>query len=147
MGYHVRRIDPFWKASPVVLIIAIVGALIAAFGLTRQPPNMVVAASGGAVMAVGVLLASKPAISAVLGCLGIFGGLVTFVFLPNQSAVDMPFWLKLVASLMFALLYMVLMDALILVVAALYNFFAGSLGGLLLEIEPTGQAGQSEGEV
>ena len=35
MGYHVRRIDPFWKASPVVLIIAIAGALVAAFGLTR----------------------------------------------------------------------------------------------------------------
>jgi len=99
------------------------------------------------VMSVGVLLASKPALSAVLGCLGFFGGLVTFVVLPNASTMDMPMWLKLVAALMFALLYMVLMDALILVVAALYNFFAGSLGGLLLEIEPTGQAGQSEGEV
>jgi hypothetical protein len=141
MGYHVRRIDPFWKASPVVLTVAVIGALVAMFGYTRQ--NMAVAAVGAVVMAVGVLLATKPAVSTVLGCLGFFGGLITFVLMPNVNTSDMALWLKLVSTVLFAALYMVLMDALILVVAALYNFFAGSMGGIQLEIEPTGQ---TEGE-
>lgn len=141
MGYHVRRIDPFWKASPLVLTVALLGALVAMFGYARQ--NMVVAIVGAAVMGIGILLAAKPAISAVLGCLGFFGGLVTFVFMPSANTEGMSILMKLVSTVLFSLLYMVLMDALILVVAVLYNFFGGSLGGLNLEIEPTGPA---EGE-
>lgn len=143
MGYHVRRIDPFWKASPVVLTVAVIGALIAMFGYTRL--NYLVAAAGAIIMAVGVLMATKPAVSSILGCLGFFGGLITFVLMPNVNTADMSMWMKLVSTVLFAALYMVLMDALVLVVSALYNFFAGSLGGLLLEIEPTGQA-ETEGE-
>ncbi|HAH06521.1 MAG TPA: hypothetical protein DCM05_08345 [Elusimicrobia bacterium] len=150
MGYHVRRIDPFWKASPVVLTVAVIGALAAMFGYTRWVVDysrayLVIMGIGALMMAAGVLLATKPAVSAILGCLGFLGGLITFVLMPNVNTVDMSMGMRMVSALMFTVLYMVLMDALILVVAALYNFFAGSLGGLLLEIEPTGQA-ETEGE-
>ncbi|MFA6030645.1 MAG: hypothetical protein WC969_12380 [Elusimicrobiota bacterium] len=140
MSYNIRRIDPFWKASPVVLAVAIIGAVIAMFGYTKG--NMLIAGVGALAMAVGVLLAAKPALSLVLGCLGLFGGLVTFVLMPNMQTADMSLPMKLLSTLLFTVLYMVLMDALVLVVAALYNFFGGTLGGITVEFE----GGQAEGE-
>lgn len=135
MSYHVKRIDPFWKASPVVLAVAAIGLVLALFGY--QKAQMAIAGVGAALLAVGVLMATKPAVSAILGSLGLFGGLVTFVILPNPQTDGLGFGLKLVSTGFFALLYMVLMDALVLVVSALYNFFGGGLGlgGIRLDIE------------
>jgi hypothetical protein len=144
MGYQVRRIDPFWKAGPVVLSVAVAGALVAMFGYTRN--LLVVAFPGGVVMALAVLIATKPSVSAVLGSLGLLGGLVTFVVMPSLSAQGMSIPMRLVSALFFAVLYMVLMDALALVVSALYNLAVGGLGlsGVHLDIDTGGQS-ESEG--
>ena len=135
MSYRIRRIDPFWIAHPVVIAAAVVGMLLALGGYAKN--NIALSIIGGVSMAGGVLAATKPAVSAVLGSLGFFGGLITFVILPNPQLADSPLFWKLVSTLFFALLYMVLMDALVLLVSALYNFFGNSvnLGGIHLEIE------------
>jgi hypothetical protein len=69
--------------------------------------------------------------------LGFAAGLATnFLSLtPGSLAMSVP--LRLVSTIVFSATYMVLMDAAVLVVAALYNFFAsvGSLGGIQLEFE------------
>lgn len=135
MSYHIRRIDPFWNANPLILALAAGGAVVALFGYSKS--NLLVAGLGAAAMGAGTLMAAKPAVSAMLGTLGLFGGLVTFVFMPNANTADMTLPFKLLSTLLFSLLYMVLMDALVLVVAALYNFFGASLGGIHMEIEET----------
>ena len=135
MSYRLRRIDPFWKPSPVVLGVAGVGLVIGLFGFSRQ--SWLLMLIGGIALTVGVLMAAKPAVSAVLGCLGLFGGLVTFVIMPNAQMTGLAVTWRLIATVVFSLLYMVLMDALVMVVAALYNFFNDSLGwgGIHLDFE------------
>jgi len=135
MSYRIRRIDPFWIAHPAVIAAAVIGMLLALTGYAKN--NIALSIIGGVAMSGGVIAATKPAVSAVLGSLGFFGGLVTFVILPNPQLADSPLFWKLVSTLFFALLYMVLMDALVLLVSALYNFFGNSvnLGGIHLEIE------------
>ena len=73
----------------------------------------------------------------MLGTVGLAGGLLSFVVVPNLSAAGMSLGLKLVATLMFAVFYMVLMDAVILVLAVLYNLFSDTLGlsAVRLELE------------
>jgi len=135
MSYRIRRIDPFWIAHPLVITAAVAGVVVALFGYTKN--NVAVSIVGGIMMSVGVLVATKPAVSGVLGSLGFLGGIVTFVILPNPQLAGSPFFWKLVSALFFGLLYMVLMDALVLVVSALYNLFGSTLnlGGIHLEFE------------
>jgi hypothetical protein len=143
MSYRIRRIDPFWLPHPAVLVAAGVGLVVGLLGYQKQ--NLVLALIGAVAMGGGILVATKPAVSAVLGSLGLFGGLVTFVIQPNSNLVGLSVLWRLVSTLFFALLYMVLMDALVLVVSALYNFFGGSMnmGGIHLDIEES--ADSSEG--
>lgn len=138
MSYRIRRIDPFWMPHPAVLAIAGVGLAVGLVGY--QKANTILSLIGGVAMGGGVLVATRPAVSAVLGTLGVFGGLVTFVIMPGPQVAPLSLMWRLVSTIFFALLYMVLMDALVLVVAALYNFFGGAmnLGGISLEIEETG---------
>ena len=142
MSYRIRRIDPFWMPHPAVLAVAGIGLIVGLFGYQKQ--SLPLSLIGGIAMGGGILVATKPAVSAVLGSLGLFGGLVTFVIMPNPQLVNLSVLWRLVSTLFFALLYMVLMDALVLVVSALYNFFGGSLnmGGIHLDIE---ESGDSEG--
>lgn len=142
MSYQVKRIDPYWITHPAVGLAVAAGAVVGAFGvLSGKTPF---AAAGGVLVGVGVLLAAKVVISAVLGTLGLFGGLVTFVLLPNRQMLDMGTGWKCVSALFFALLYMVLMDALVLGVAVLYNLFGAALGGLSVDLEGEGE-GSGEG--
>ena len=62
MSYHIRRIDPFWNANPLILALAVGGAMLALFGYSKS--NLIVAGVGAAAMGVGVLMATKPAVSA-----------------------------------------------------------------------------------
>jgi len=125
----------------MVIGLAVVGVVLALVGYSRN--SLPLSIIGGLAMAGGVLTATKPAVSGVLGSLGFFGGLVTFIILPNPQMADSPIFWKLVSTLFFAVLYMVLMDALVLVVCALYNFFGASLnaGGIHLEIEEADDGG------
>ncbi len=144
MSYRIRRIDPFWIAHPVVIAAAVIGMLLALAGYAKN--NVALSIIGGVAMSGGVLAATRPAVSGVLGTLGFFGGLVTFVILPNPQLADSPLFWKLVSTLFFALLYMVLMDALVLLVSALYNFFGNSvkLGGIHLEFEEVEDSGEEQ---
>ena len=137
MSYRIKRIDPFWIAHPGVIAIAVLGVVLALVGYSKN--NIAIQIVGGVMMSGGVLVATKHAVSAVLGALGLIGGLVTFVVLPNPELATTPLGWRLVSTGFFALLYMVLMDALVLVVCGLYNLFGGTLnlGVLELDIEET----------
>lgn len=145
MSYQIKRINPFWWAHPVVLGVAVVGLALALFGYKRGMWPL--ALIGAVVMSIGVLMATRPAVSAVLGTLGLFGGLVTFVVLPSPQTADLSVLLRMFSTLLFAFFYMVLMDALVLVVSALYNFFGGgmNLGGIQLEFEETAEGAEEQG--
>ena len=138
MAYRVRRIDPFWLAHPAGIAAAVIGLVLALFGYSKGNPSLSIV--GGVLLGIGVLVATKPAVTGVLATLGFFGGIVNFVVLPNAQLGGASLPWKLVSTLFFALLYTVLMEALVLVVAALYNLFAGSMnaGALEIEIEDSG---------
>ena len=133
MSYQIKRIDPYWMTHPMVPILVAAGAVIALIG--HQTDRNFIGIVGVVVMGVAVLVATKPVLSAVLGTLGVFGGLVTFVVLPNPQMVGMSLLLKLLSTLLFAALYMVLMDALVLAIAFLYNLFGAGLRGISLDLE------------
>jgi len=135
MTQQLKRIDPYWITHPIIPTGVAVGAILALIGYLKAAT--VLAAVGGGVAALMILLAARPVISAVLGTLGLAGGLLSFVVVPNLSAAGMSIPLKLVATLMFAVFYMVLMDALVLVLTVLYNLFSDTLGlsAVRLELE------------
>jgi hypothetical protein len=135
MTQQLKRIDPYWHTHPMIPTGVAVGAILALIGYLKAAT--VLAAVGGGVAALAILFAARPVISAVLGTLGLAGGLLSFVVVPNLSAAGMSIPLKLVATLMFAVFYMVLMDALVLVLTVLYNLFSDTLGlsAVRLELE------------
>lgn len=135
MSYRVRRIDPYWIRNPILPAVAVLGVGAALFFINRAA--IVPAIAGAVIGGIAVILATKPAVSAVMATLGLLGGLTTFVLVPNAQNAAMPIGLKLLSTLLFTLFYAVLMDGVVLLVAVLYNLFAGAvgLGGLSLELE------------
>ena len=135
MSYRVRRIDPFWITNPILPVVAIVGAGAALALINRNAvmPAIAAAVVGG----IAIILATQPAVSAVLGTLGLLGGLMTFVLVPNVQNASMALSMRLLSTLLFTLFYTVLMDGVVLLVAVLYNLFAGGLGlgGLSFDLE------------
>jgi hypothetical protein len=79
-----------------------------------------------------LVLSSMPA---MLFILGLIGGFLTFVVLPNPQLDPMTILQKLMSAGLFALLYMFLMIALLTVVAFLYNFFTQMLGMKGIRVE------------
>ena len=141
MSYRVKRIDPYWIKNPILPVVAVAGVLAALALVTRDmvPLAVVAAVVGG----LAVILSTKPAVSAVLGTLGLIGGLTTFVLVPNSQNAAMTLPLKLLSTILFTLFYTVLMDGVVLLIAVLYNLFAGAigLGGLSLDLEDEGAEG------
>ena len=135
MTQQLKRVDPYWHTHPMIPTGVAVGGILALIGYLKAAT--VLAVAGGAVAALAILFAARPVLSAVLGTLGVAGGLLSVVVVPNLSAAGMTLPLKLVAALMFAGFYMVLMDALLLVLAVLYNLFSDTLGmsSVRLELE------------
>jgi hypothetical protein len=133
MTQQVKRIDPYWHTHPMIPTGVAVGGILALIGYLKAAT--VLAVVGGSVAALAILFAARPVMSAVLGTLGLAGGLLSFVIVPNLSASGMSLPLKLVAALMFAIFYMVLMDALILVLAVLYNLFSDTFGMSALRLD------------
>lgn len=135
MAYRLKRIDPFWHTHPMIPTAVAIGGILGFVGFYLQKP--MIAGLGALVAGGAIIAAARLVISALLGALGLFGGLVTFVLVPNLNAAGMSLWMRLVSTALFAIFYMVLMDALVLVIAVLYNFFSGvlGLGGLGLEFE------------
>ena len=133
MSYHVRRIDPYWLTHPLITAAVVGGAALGSAGVVGQRASL--AWTGVGLVAVGVLLAAKPVVSAVLGTLGVAGGLLQFVVLPNRETYGWPMFQKLGSGVIFGLLYMIVMDSFVLAVAVLYNFFGALAGGVKLDIE------------
>lgn len=133
MSYQIKRIDPYWMTHPFIPVLVAAGAVIALIG--HQINNNFIGIVGVAVGSIAVLAATKPVLSAVLATLGLVGGVVTFIVLPNPQMIGMTFILKLLSTLLFAALYMVLMDALVLAIAFLYNLFGAGLRGISLDLE------------
>jgi hypothetical protein len=143
MSYRVKRIDPYWIKNPVLPAVAVAGLLGALALVSRE---MVAPAIGSALVGgAAVILATSPAVSAVLGTLGLIGGLMTFVFVPNPQNATMALPMRLLSTLLFMLFYTVLMDGVVLLVAVLYNLFAGGigLGGLTFDFEDEAGAGEA----
>lgn len=138
MSYRVKRIDPFWIKNPILPVVAIVGVLIALVGV--QQVKTAVAIGGAVIGGLAIFLSTRPAVSAVLGTLGLLGGIVTFLAVPSPSTLGMTMGLRLVSTLLFTVFYTVLMDGVVLLVAVLYNLFAGvvGLGGFSVELEDEG---------
>jgi hypothetical protein len=138
MSYRVRRIDPYWIKNPILPVIAVAGVGAALALITRDmvPLAVISAVIGG----LAVIASTKPAVSAVLGTLGLIGGLTTFILVPNSQNATMTLPLKLLSTVLFTLFYAVLMDGVVLLIAVLYNLFAGAigLGGLTLDLEDEG---------
>ncbi|KAF0127279.1 MAG: hypothetical protein FD189_346 [Elusimicrobia bacterium] len=81
-----------------------------------------------------LVLSSVPA---VLFFLGVLGGVITFFFVQNPQVAYMGFGQKLLAVSVFSLLYMLLMAALIVIAAFIYNILTTVVGlrGVRFEIE------------
>src|SRR5262245_40151640 len=126
MSYQLKRINPFWLTHPMIPTGVAVGAICGVIGYVTQ--RFPIALIGGGVAGVAVFLAARPVVSSVCGLLGLLGGMVRFVLIPDVNLVGMSPAMRLVSALLFALFYMVLMDALVLVIAVLYNLFAGVFG-------------------
>ncbi len=139
MSYQVRRIDPYWHAHPVVPVLVVVGAAIGVVGYQSQ--QWALTSAGLLLAAASVVFATKLVVSAVLGTLGLLGGVATFILWPNVQMAGASLLMKAVAAVLFGLAYMVCMDALVLTIALLYNLYSTALPGLALEFEE----GPSEG--
>ncbi|MBI3564691.1 MAG: hypothetical protein HY079_05795 [Elusimicrobia bacterium] len=139
MSYRVKRIDPYWIKNPILPVVALVGVGIALALVSRDmmAPAVIAAAIGG----IAVIASTKPAVSAVLGTLGLIGGLVTFILVPNAQNAAMTAPLRLLSTVLFTLFYTILMDGVVLIIAVLYNLFAGvvGLGGVSLDLEDEGE--------
>ena len=138
MSYRVKRIDPYWIKNPVLPAVAAVAVAVALVAVRREVFSVAI---GGAVIGgLALFLSTKPAVSAVLGTLGLLGGFTTFILVPNSQNAVMTVPLKLLSTLLFTLFYTVLMDGVVLLVAVLYNLFAGALGlgGLSVDLEDEG---------
>lgn len=131
MAYRIKRIDPFWLKSPAVPGIAVAAA--AAALIAAQAGRAPLAAAAACACGVAVFLATKPALSGVFAVFGLLGGLVTFLGGPSGGLSPL---MRALATAGFSLFYMVLMDGVVLAVAAIYNMFARSgLRGLSLSLE------------
>ncbi len=142
MSYRVKRIDPYWFKHPILPIAVFLGAALAlGAGFASKPP---VAVLGVIIAAVAILLSTRPAITGTVMLLGFLGGLVTFVISPNSSNASLTPMQKAMSVGFYTLFYAVLTEGALLLLAVVYNFFAGvsSLGGLSLELEDEGGAGQ-----
>ncbi len=83
-------------------------------------------------------------VPAVLACLGLLGGLITFFLIDNPQVSYMAFGQKLLASAVFSVLYMLLMAALIVTASFIYNVLTSVLGmsGVRFEIEEVTEGDQ-----
>lgn len=137
MSYQLKRINPFWHTHPLIPVAVVIGGMLGLMGYLKQVWALTIV--GGLVAGVAILFAARPAVSALLATLGALGGLVTFVIAPDLNASTFSAPWKIASILFYAMFYTVLMDAVVLVVSVIYNFFAGvvGLGGIRLEFEQT----------
>lgn len=135
MSYQLKRINPFWHNHPMIPTAVIIGGICGLIGFQTSRP--VIGGIGALVAAAGVLWGNLPLVSAVLGTMGVLGGILTFILVPNPNAVGMTLPMKLVSTGLFAIFYMILMGALLMIVTAIYNAYSNLVGlrSIRLELE------------
>ncbi|MEK7389846.1 MAG: hypothetical protein AAB036_09110 [Elusimicrobiota bacterium] len=135
MSYRVKRIDPYWFTHPAIPVAVFVGVLLA-LGAGFAGSH-VIAVIGAAVASVGILLATRPAITGTVMLLGFLGGLVTFVISPNAQNQLLNVAQKAMSVGFYTVFYAVLTEGALLLLSVVYNFFSAvsSLGGLSLDLE------------
>lgn len=145
MSYRIRRIDPFWLAHPLVYGLIAVGLVLG--GLGYKKGSLLILGMGSAVTVIGLALATRPVVSAMFATMGFFGGLLHFALFPGPQVLDMTWGWRIFSWIVFMALYMGLMNALVLVICALYNFWGVtvSMGGINLDIEEV-DGGEGAGE-
>src|SRR5437870_772991 len=126
MSYHIKRIDPYWMTHPLVGAGVAGGVALCAVGVMIS--SAFLAVGGLIITGVAAFLATRVAVSAVLLSLGFFGGLATFILFPAKDVATMSLAMRGLSTIVFTLLYAVLMDAIVLTAAFLYNLF-GALWG------------------
>lgn len=148
MNYQIRRIDPYWFAHPAILVAAIGGAVIAYIGIVLGEGNPAGMASrlmvitGSSVCGLAILAAIKPSISATMGILGLVGYGYSIFIMPDVQMIGQSFLQKLLATVLAAAIYTVLLDALVLAAAFFYNLFGTMWGGIQLDIEQSNPGGE-----
>ena len=138
MSYRVKRIDPYWFTHPALPVAVFAGALTAlGAGFAGSP---VVAVAGALTASVGIILATRPAITGTVMLLGFLGGLVTFVISPNSQNAALSMGQKAMSVGFYTIFYAVLTEGALLLLSVVYNFFSAfsSLGGLSLDLEDAG---------
>lgn len=135
MSYQLKRINPFWHTHPMIPTGVAIGGILGLVGYVSG--KAVLGGAGALVAGAAVLFATRPAVSALFVTLGLLGGIVRFGLQPDLNAASLAPALRWGAALAFGLFYMVLMDAVVLAVAVLYNLFTGVVGlsGLRFELE------------
>jgi hypothetical protein len=135
MSYQLRRINPFWFTHPMIPTGVAIGLILGAIGYFTQ--RSALGGVGAVVAGIAILAATRPAVSTLFLTLGLLGGVVRFALQPDLNAASLSPLLRWGAAGAFGLFYMVLMDAVVLVVAVLYNLFTGVVGlsGLRLELD------------
>ncbi|MBI4249351.1 MAG: hypothetical protein HY611_07595 [Elusimicrobia bacterium] len=136
MNLKLKRIDIHWVSHPGIYAGVALGVLLLLGGLLTS--QIVLLVAGGVITGVCIFLATKMVLSVSLWLLGLFGGLVTFVLVPNPQMGEMGVVTRLLATGLFSVLYMCLMDALLHVAFFLYNFFINTVGldGINLIYDP-----------
>jgi hypothetical protein len=145
MSHQIKRIDVVRSGNPVFVGVAIVGLALAFVGFKTQ--RLYVMALGGLLYAAAVLLMAKPVISTLLAILGVGGGMLTFFLLPNPEMAGTPFTTRLLATVLFSVLYLALMDTLILIASFLYNMLVENvgMGGIRMELSEDEAAAEEAG--
>ena len=87
MSYQLKRINPFWHTHPMIPTGVAIGAILAVIGFVTG--KAIIGGLGGLIVAGAILFATRPVLSALLGTLGLLGGLAQFVVLPNMNAASM----------------------------------------------------------
>ena len=139
MDYQLKRINPFWHTHPIIPTLVAVGGILGFIGYARQTPS--IAYVGGVIAAAAILGAARPALSLLFATMGLLGGLTQFAIAPTLNASTFTAFEKVLAVSFYTVCYAVLLDAVVLVGAALYNFYAGVIGfgGLRMEFENAGE--------
>lgn len=131
MSRRIERVDVFWIKSPAVSGLAVAAGAVALFA--AQTGRTPVALVSAAACAIAIFLATKPALSCVFAVFGLLGGIVAFIAGPSAGLSPL---LRALAIAGFSVFYMVLMDGVVLVVAALYNLFTrAGFSGFSLALE------------